>query len=351
MTTMGPRPKPTIKDIARLSEASPSTVSAVLTGSWRDRRISPGTAERILGIAGREGYSANMQARGLRRGRSGMVGLIVPVHDNRFFAAMSQRFDAEARARGWCPVIVSTLRDPAEERRTAETLIAYAIDSLVIAGATDPAGVGAVCRAAGVPHVFIDLPGPDAPSVVSDNFAGAALLTRTILDRMPAVADPRRARPHFVGGVATDFASGRRIEGFRAEVVARLGSLAPEQIIACGYAPARVQDEIARLCDRLGGLPAALFVNSLGPFEGALAHFVTMPAEAFAETAIGVYDYDPIAAFLQFPVHMVRQNSDAMVARALDIVAAGGGRGGLIEVLPDLVPPRTIRSRRPEDLG
>ena len=112
------RPKPTIYDIARLCEASPSTVSAVLNGSWKTRRISEATAERIRAAASENGYSANLQARGLRQARSGMVGMILPVHDNRFFADMSQSFEAQARARGLCPVVVSTLRDPEEERRT-----------------------------------------------------------------------------------------------------------------------------------------------------------------------------------------------------------------------------------------
>jgi LacI family fructose operon transcriptional repressor len=212
-----PKTKPTIYDIARLCEASPSTVSAVLSGSWKTRRISARTAEKIAAVADETGYSANLQARGLRRARSGMVGMILPVHDNHFFAEMSQSFEAHARARGLCPVIVSTLRDPAEERRTVETLIAYAIDSLFIAGATDPAAVGDLCRNADVPHVYVDLPGHDAPSVVSDNFSGAEQLTRTILSHLPASDDPVRGRPYFLGGDPGDHATSRLRARFRQE--------------------------------------------------------------------------------------------------------------------------------------
>jgi LacI family fructose operon transcriptional repressor len=335
------RSKPTIHDIARLSEASASTVSAVLSGSWKDRRISEATAKRIRAIAAEQGYSPNLQARGLRRARSGLVGMILPVHDNHFFAEMSQCFEAQARARGLCPVIVSTLRDPDEERRTVETLIAYAIDSVLIAGATDPGAAGRLCRAADIPHVFVDLPGADAPSVISDNYAGAALLTRRILSDMAPGDRSARARPYFIGGVPDDHASARRIAAFHS-VLGEAGPVLPGQVLATGYSPTRARNEIMRLCDRLGGLPAGLFINSLTVFEGVLTHFVTLPLEAFANTVIGCYDYDPFAAFLQFPVHMVRQNSAAMVARAFELIEAGDRAARMIEVEPELIPPRTI---------
>lgn len=339
----GPRPKPTIYDIAELSGASPSTVSAVLSGAWKTRRISEATAERIRQIAADQGYATNMQARGLRRARSGMVGMILPVHDNRFFAAMSQSFEAQARARGWCPVIVSTLRDPDEEIRTVETLISYAIDSLFIAGATDPKAVGDLCRAADLPHVYVDLPGFDAPSVVTDNYQGAEVLTRRLIERMPET-DPRLARPYFLGGVKSDYATARRIEAFRAVTRDMTGSIDDDQVIATGYAPSQARAEIAALLDRLGGLPSALFINALTVFEGVLSHFITLPPDAFDRTAIGCYDYDPFAAFLQFPVHMIRQNSGALVARAFELIEAGDTGPRLIEIEPELIAPRTIYS-------
>jgi LacI family fructose operon transcriptional repressor len=348
-TPAGAKPKPTIYDLAALAEASPSTVSAVLNGSWRARRISEATALRIRTVASAEGYSANLQARGLRRARSGLVGMILPVHDNRFFAAMSQSFEAQARARGLCPVVVSTLRDPAEEIRTVETLIAYAVDSLLIAGAADPAAVGALCRAADVSHVYVDLPGPGAPSVVSDNFWGAELLTRTILERAPLGPGPR-GRPVFFGGDPADHATARRIAGFRAAAAA-FGPLAPEQILPFGYAPARAAREIALLCDRLGGLPAALVINALTVFEGVLSHFVTLPPEAFEATVVGCYDYDPFAAFLRFPVHMIRQNAAGLVARAFELIEDEVRDPVVVEIAPQLIAPCTIYSGPLREIG
>ncbi len=84
--------KATIYDLSILSGASASTVSAVLNGSWRKRRISEETADRILSLAKAHRYTANLQARGLRSSKSGLVGLLVPIYDNRFFSSMAQTF-------------------------------------------------------------------------------------------------------------------------------------------------------------------------------------------------------------------------------------------------------------------
>ncbi|MBW6495250.1 MAG: LacI family DNA-binding transcriptional regulator [Burkholderiaceae bacterium] len=341
---MQPQPnrKPTIYDIAQLAGASPSTVSAALGDGWKARRISEATVELIRRIATEQGYSRNMQARGLRRARSGLVGMLIPVHDNRFFASMSQSFEVNARQRGLVPVIASSLRDPAEESRVVETLIAYNVDALFVAGAANTEAISVHCAQAGMRHIFIDLPGRSAPSVLSDNFGGASQLTNKLFDASRAPGDGQRAAPYFLGGSETDYASAQRIAAFRAVCHEQGAPVEAGQIITCGYSPRRATEAVAKLLDDLGGLPPMLFVNSLRAFEGVLGHFVTLPPEAFADTVIGCYDYDPFAAFLQFPVHMVRQNAHGLITRAFEFLDAGITDPVIAEVAPDLIPPRTI---------
>ena len=343
--------KTTIYDIAQLSGASPSTVSAVLNGTWMRRRISKKTVELISKTATDAGYFINMQARGLRRARSGLVGMIVPAHDNRFFSSLGQEFDRLARERGLCPVIASTLRSPQEEKRIVETLISYAIDALFIAGATDSEQLGAICAAANLKHIYIDLPGRDAPSVVTDNFKGAQLLTRKILAEVPQNLTGLRARSYFIGGSANDYATALRIEAFR-KTVEETGEVVDEaQVIQCGYAPRNAAEAIAQLCERIGGLPACLFVNSLTAFEGVMSYFARLPTTAFSGSAIGCFDYDPFAAFLHFPVFMIRQNSNQLITKAYELFDSGNTSSVVIQVEPELIEPRTIAIQSLSDLG
>lgn len=340
MTTHGR--KATIYDIAKLSGASASTVSAALSEKWKARRISEQTVEAIRRIASEQGYSTNMQARGLRQARSGLIGMIIPLHDNRYFSSMSQSFESFARDRGLVPVIASSMRDGAEERRIIETLISYSVEGIFVAGATDPAAISDLCTASGIRHIFVDLPGPGAPSVISDNYHGACLLAEQILRLLAPGIDGARGQPYFIGGAAGDYATARRIEAFRDVLTAAGRPPAPGQIIACGYSPKRAMEEITALCDRLGGLPAGLFVNSLTAFEGVLGHFVTLPPGGFDGTVIGCYDYDPFAAYLQFPVHMIRQDSHRLIEEAYRLFDDPAPGLAVREVEPALVPPRTI---------
>jgi len=324
--------KATIHDIARLSGASASTVSAAPGESWRERRISEATVEAIRSIAAAEGHSATVQARGLRKARSGLVGMVIPLHDNRFFASMSQSFEAFSRQRGLVPVIAPSMRAPQEERRIVEPLITCAVGYMAIAGATDPDAVSAMCNAANLRHVFVDLPGRGAPPVVPDNYKGAADLTRCLLTDRPISGATCRDRLYFIGGGPADYASARRTEAFR-------------------DAPRSAMREIAALCDRLGGVPAGVLVNSLTAFEGGLGHLSGLPPEDLRSSVIGCCDHDPFAACQPFPVHMVRQDAHGLIREAYRIIDQNANDPVLRMVEAEQIVPRTFHDRAFSDHG
>ena len=56
----------TIKEIAKLADVSPSTVSIVLNNKAKSRNISDATVSKVLSIAAKNGYRPNVQAVGLR---------------------------------------------------------------------------------------------------------------------------------------------------------------------------------------------------------------------------------------------------------------------------------------------
>jgi LacI family fructose operon transcriptional repressor len=340
----------TIYDLAELANVSASTVSAVLNGNWRERRIAEETALRVQQLAQAHKYSVNRQASGLRTSRSGLIGMIIPLHDNRFFSGMSQALEKLARERHWYPIVVSTLREPALELETVTTLISYRIEYLVVAGATDPDSVSRVCRSHGVAHVNVDLPGTLATSVVSDNFWGAQQLTHALIDRSTPVRSARRNKAHFVGGLASDHATRRRIEGFRDAVIARFGSCDASQVDACGYEGDLAEAAVRRLYEGLGGLPRALFTNSTIALEGVVRFLRTLPADELARCAFGCYDWDPFASVLSFPLLMVRQNVEGLLGEAFRIIDSGSfGERRLIEIKPELVFVEGAPTRLPID--
>lgn len=315
---MEPKRKTTIYDVATASGVSASTVGSILNGTWSKRRISKDLAERVLAVATSLGYRQNRQASALRTQRSGLIGMILPLHDNRYFSSMSQAFEAEARKRDLCPMVVSTLRDPDVEKRTVATLLSHNVDLLFIAGATDPDPLSRMCAEAGIPHINVDLPGSLAASVVTDNYFGACELTRHLLTRVGKSAP---ATLHFIGGIPTDFNTMERVRGFRDVLIAETGVPPdPSQIDTCGYGPDEAERSLRTLLDRLGAVPSGLFVNSTIAFEGIFRVLKKLPDEAFRGMSVGCYDWDPFLSHLHFPVAMVRQNAKGLIEKAFRVI-------------------------------
>ena len=75
----------TIREVAEEAGVSIATVSRVLNG--RDD-VAPETRELVSRIIQLRGYSANRGARGLSAGRTGLVGLLVPLVFPAYFAAI-----------------------------------------------------------------------------------------------------------------------------------------------------------------------------------------------------------------------------------------------------------------------
>lgn len=332
--------KTTIYDLSRLSGASPSTVSAVLNGTWRQRRIKEATAELIQKLAEEHQYSANRQARGLRNSSSGLIGLLLPIYDFHHFSSIAQAFELRARRRGLCPVVVSTHRNPAEERESAEHLISYSIDALFVCGAADPDGVHELCKASGVRHINLDLPGTLAPSVVSDNYGGARVLTEALIDAFPADA-PLTADELILIGGREDEATRARIRAFHDVRSARFGHSAAQAVDLIGYSARNAKLAFERHFHDRGRLPRAVFINSAINFEGFLRFLTDHRSDDFSGQVIGCFDYVPFASFLSFPVIMIRQDAERMVATAFDLLDHPPESPGIVVIPPQLVPPRT----------
>ncbi|MEM7446054.1 MAG: LacI family DNA-binding transcriptional regulator [Pseudomonadota bacterium] len=331
---------PTLYDIAKRAQTSPTTVSLVLNNKWRDHRIKPETAAHVERIAAEANFSVNLQARGLRLARSGLAGMIVPNYQNRFFSGLSERFEEAARSRGLCPAVISTRRDPEREHDAVTVLLAQKVESLFIVGASDPGPLDALCRQADTPHINLDIPG-DGTSVVSDNPLGAYLLASRLLQTLAETQGADPADLVFIGGYSGEYATSERIKGF-SRAMAECGYEAtPERIITCGYSLGDVEDALSSLYGRLGRLPAGLFVNSIEAFEGAVQFIKGLPSDEFIRLALGCFDWNPFAAFLPIPVIMVRQDVSTMVERAFEFIdGAAPPESGLVHIPPVLVDPR-----------
>src|ERR1700690_4135216 len=91
MAQLDPRPdqkfrgRATIRDIARAAGVSIATVSRVLN----DRPdVAPETREAVPGVARQHSFTTNRTARGLSGGRTGLVGMTIPIIHAAYFSAI-----------------------------------------------------------------------------------------------------------------------------------------------------------------------------------------------------------------------------------------------------------------------
>ena len=305
----------TIYDLASLAGASPSAVSSVLNGTWKKRRISQKLAERVIRLAEEQGYAVNVQASLLRRQRSNIVGMIVPKYDNRYFGEIAEQFEVMARDRGLFPVVTCTQRDPELEFEAAKELISYQAECLISTGATDPDRISAFCKASGVQSINLDLPGNDAPSVISDNFTAARDLTKLILDRCEK--DLQWSGPlRFVGGRLSDHNTVARLEGFLDAQRERGISVPETYIMASGYSAEKAAQALA---DFVPNGPTGLFVNSTISLEGVVRWHSELSSGA-EWVRYGCFDWDPFGSFLPGNVGMAEQDVATMLKKAFELI-------------------------------
>jgi DNA-binding LacI/PurR family transcriptional regulator len=233
----------TVHDVAARSGVSIATVSRTLR---EPHRVSDNTRARVLAAVRDLGYRPNRAASSLRRGRTGVIALVVPDIENPYFASLTKGAQALARARGYGLVVVDSTED-AEVETDEIAALRSQIDGIILASSrlSDDRLAEAV---AGISCVLINRsvadPGIAAPTVTIDEHAGGA----AALGHLHALGHRRIA---YVGGPKRSWSHGRRRDGIR-RAATDLGGV--ELVEVSGYAP-----------DADGGRAAARAVLAEGP--------------------------------------------------------------------------------------
>ncbi len=332
--------KTTIYDLAELAGTSAGTVSAVINGNWKKRRISERLAKRVLDLAEEHGFALNMQARALSREKSGIIGMIVPMYDNRYFSSIAQGFEARAREAGYFPIVTCTRRDPELEVAAARAMLGYQVELLVCTGATDPDRIHDLCAAAAVPTLNLDLPGGKATSIISDNFAGAFELTNRLISSCGRT-DPSAL---FIGGRASDHNTKERIRGFHEAFRLHGLDVPKENVLSCGYAAEKAHVAYRSWINANEAHPDLLFVNSTISLEGLLPLIDPTTNKEVHSPVVGCFDWDPFAARISPSMIMVRQDVAHMLKALFEEIEKPSENIRLMQI-PTIIPPHSKESR------
>ena len=177
------RSRPTIIDVAERAGVSKSTAARALTGS---SNITDETRQKVLKAAAAVGYERNHLAVGMRSGRSGMLGLVIPDIANPFWADVARGAQDRAARSQTSLLVFSSDWDAQVEAQHLRALRQARVDGAIINPVAD--NFDALDRF-GLPFVFIGSSAerfPDVSSVGSD----IAQAVRLGLDYMVAKGHP-----------------------------------------------------------------------------------------------------------------------------------------------------------------
>jgi DNA-binding LacI/PurR family transcriptional regulator len=171
-----------MKEIARMADVSLGTVSHVLNGSARVREP---LRERVLKAVEALGYQPSQLARGLRRDKTNMVGMIIPDLTNPFFPALVRGAEDVAFSNGYRLVLCNTDNDHAKELVHLNELRTYLPAGLIVIPShfSDLTAQAESYRKAGTAVVCVDrLPKHwKGDSVTANHEQGAYEATRYLL--------------------------------------------------------------------------------------------------------------------------------------------------------------------------
>jgi len=121
-----------IIDIAKQLQLSQSTVSFILNGKSKEKRISDQTTQKVLKFIDEVGYKPNLLARSFRTGKTNTIGLMVENISNPFFATLAGLIEENAYKNGYKILYCSTENDQEKARELMQLFRDRHIDGYII---------------------------------------------------------------------------------------------------------------------------------------------------------------------------------------------------------------------------
>lgn len=175
--------RPALLDVAARAGVSHQTVSRVLNDS---PHVAPATREKVRRAIDDLGYRRNMSARALATGRSNVIGVIAPSSTLYGPSAIVAGLSRAGRSASMTFTVDQlTDLDRPSLHDAVDRLLGHGIAGLLMVLPLDAAAeVVSSVVPAGIPVVTVDRPqGDDVATVSVDQYAGAVLATRHLLDQ------------------------------------------------------------------------------------------------------------------------------------------------------------------------
>ena len=176
--------KISIHDIAKELGVSSTTVSFVINGKAKEKRISIEMEERIQAYVQKVGYQPNMMAKSLRTGKSKIIGLMVENIADPFFSSIARIIEENTYKLGYKIFHSSTDNDTDKSKDLIKVFRERQVDGYIIAPAPGIEDNIQQLIDDGIPVIQFDryFNALNTDVVVIDNEGGAYAAARHLFD-------------------------------------------------------------------------------------------------------------------------------------------------------------------------
>ena len=171
-----PRRSVTLRDVAAAARVHVATASRALDAETA-HPVSPKTRERVQKVAQELGYRHHMMARGLRRGFSATVGVVVADLGNPYTAPVLRGIQATLEQADHMALVAESRDESQALERAVDHLLARQVDGLILLAARAGDLESILGWTTRVPVVLAvrSLPGSGVPAVTHDDLGGGRL--------------------------------------------------------------------------------------------------------------------------------------------------------------------------------
>lgn len=201
---MEPSSRPTIKDVANAAQTGKTSISRYLNGE--KHLLSATLLARIEKAIAELGYRPSLIARGLKHGRTRLIGLIIADITNPYSIDVLSGIEAACREKGFTPLICNANNEVAQEQNYLDLLLNYQVEGMVVNAILLPEDTLNRLQQSALPMVLIDrkIPNFACDVVALDNAQASVLATEHLINQgfeailflsePPGTVTPRRER-------------------------------------------------------------------------------------------------------------------------------------------------------------
>ena len=261
--------KITIKDVAREAGVSIATVSNALNDV---DVLKPETKCHVLEVAERLRYIPNINGRGLKSGKTKVIGLFISCIESSYYGTLAEAIFSECQKYGY----ELTVHVSHQERNIMRYILGQRVDgAIILTNRIEKDDVDALIDAK-IPTIFLDreVLSDKAGSVLFDSYNDGVMAAEYLLDK-------GFTRLGYIMGIIKSYDDAKRYEGYKKTIESRGLKLRDEYVWTGGFERTPSYEAAKNFLKKGIELPDAIFAandwSAIGCMEAMQEEGISFP--------------------------------------------------------------------------